>query len=185
MNYKIILVIYLGLLAMCQPMIHSMKNANRISNENRAKNNRDLNSDLIYPEGRYRLDFQVGDRFSLMEPMYLRHSVTGVIELTETTMSFVPKLENYVTTPEAYAFGGDNPYQIIRLVPKGEIIKLVAIKSSTQAGFIEYFVFEGKNDWFRCSAFVRWDDDRGGYLSDGTRIHPYTYKKELFSKLPR
>jgi hypothetical protein len=184
MKFKFIIYGLIQFLTMCNPMVSHVKNSQIVSNENRARNDQDLDNDLIYPQGRYRLDFKVGDRFKLKEPMYLRHSVTGVIQLTETTMSFVPKLENYMTNPEAYAFQGDNAYQIIRLVPKGEIIELVAIKSSTQAGFIVYFAFKGQDDWFRCSTFRIRDKNRDGSLPDGTRIHPYTYEKKLFDKLP-
>ena len=173
------------LLIACQPFIFAVKSSKRIANENRARNHEDLTADWKYPNGPYRLDFKVGDRFKLKEPMYLHCNVANVVNLSETTMSFVPKIERYKNNPEAYVFGGDNPYQIIRLVPKDESIELVAIKRSIQAGFILYFVFDGQNDWFRISTFRKWDSVRGGHLSDGRRIHPYTYKKELFSKLPR
>lgn len=171
-------------LAMCNP-IQAIKRAERVTNENRARNYKDFQNDWLYPQGQYRLDFKIGDKFRLNKPMFLRYNVAGIVYLAEPELSGLPTISEYKRNPKPYSFGGDNVLQIIQMAPKGTVIELVAIKDSSQAGFLTYFVFDGKDEWFRCSTFREWKDAWDGYLPDGLRIHPYTYKKEYFTKLPK
>lgn len=144
----------------------------RASNENHARNKRDFVG--YYPNGLYTLGFKIGDRFKLQQPMFLHHSITGVVYLSPAQEFDTPSLKEYLANPDQFKFGGRNNYQIIRLVPRGEVIRLVAIKHSSQAGYLPYFVFEGKDQWFRSSTFA---------VSEGSGDHSDTYDREYFSKL--
>lgn len=145
----------------------------RASNENHARNIRDF--DGYYPNGLYRLSFKIGDRFKLKEPMFLYLANTGVVQLHPASKFSTPSVKKYSADPDSYKFGGRNNYQVIRLVPRGEVIQLVAIKHSSQAGYLPYFVFEGKDQWFRSSTFA---------ISTGTGDHSETHDRKYFAKLP-
>ncbi len=143
-----------------------------VSNDNSARKMRDF--DGYYPKGLYKLDFKIGDRFMLNQPMYFYLANTGILQLHPTSRFSGPPLNKYLSDPDQFKFGGRNNCQIIRLVPRGEVIRLVAIKHSSQAGYLPYFVFEGKDQWFRSSTFA---------VSGGKGDHSDTYDREYFSKL--
>lgn len=168
------------LLTMCQPFVTSVKNSRRVSNENRAKEFKDFDdSKHIAPNWQPRMNYKIGDRFRLKQLMYLHYDVTGCVQLVETSHSTVPKLEKYYKNPDLHKYGGDNVYQVIRLFPKGTIIKFVASKSSGGEGALYYFVKDGEDNWFRCSSFKRWDESRvSKKFTDA-----FKYNDELFEKL--
>lgn len=145
----------------------------KVRNENRARNEPDFNQEKH--TGIYCYDFKVGDQFKLQKPMFLHHSITGVVYLSPPSEIDTPSMENYRRDPNAYQHGNRNSYQVIRLASKGTIIRLVAIKDSSQAGFIPYFVFEGEDEWFRSATFRK----RDGSLNP----HGNTYDREYFLKL--
>jgi hypothetical protein len=147
----------------------------KVRNENRARNDRDF--DEYYPNGAYKLDFKIGDRFRLKKPMFLHHAITGVVYLTPPNDASgpTPSVKEYLSNPKAYAFGGNNSYRILRLAPERTVIRLVAIKDSSQAGYLTYFVFEGEDEWFRSAQFA---------VSSGHGDSSDTYSHEYFTKLP-
>lgn len=179
---NMLIIFFVILVTMCNP-IQSIKRAERVTNENRSRIDKDFEETWLYPQGPYRLDFKIGDKFKLSKPMYLQYGVNGVVDLSEPELCGLPTISEYKKNPKPYTYGGDNVFQIIRLAPKGTIIKLKAIKDSSQAGFLTYFVFEGEDEWFRCSTFRQWKEEWDGYLPDGLRVHPYTYNREYFTKL--
>jgi hypothetical protein len=183
MRFKFIIFGLIPFLTMCNPIVAHVKNSRRVSNENRAKEFKDFDDSKPIGNWRPRMNYKIGDRFKLKQPMYLHYDVTGSVELTETFLFNVPKLDKYKKNPELYEFGGDNIYQVIRLVDKGTIIQFVSSKSSGGDGALYYFVIQGEDDWFRCSSFKSWDESRTERLPNGDTIRAYTYDRELFEKL--
>lgn len=144
------------------------------NNENHAKRALDLTASKN-SERKYLLDFMPGDQFILKKDMFLHVCVSNVIELGAPGDG-LPSPRAYHDKPSAFSRGGINPYQVIRFVPRGTVIRLEAIKENSQAGFLTYFVFDGESDWFRSSIFRM--------SSDNKLVHSYTYNREYFSKLP-
>jgi hypothetical protein len=184
MKHKILIIGVIPVLAMCQPIVSSVTDSRRVTNENRAKGKRDFDDtkhvgNVWQPKSNYK----IGDRFRLKQPMYLHQSVTGSVQLAEISLFNVPKLEEYKNNPELYQFGGDNAYQVIRLYPRGTIIQFVASKSSGGEGAIYYFVIQGEDDWFRCSSFKETDSSNVEYLANGKINRAFKYNNQLFEKL--
>lgn len=180
---KLISLGVIPILAMCQPMVKSVIDSRRVTNENRAKGEKDFDDtkhirDVWQPKSNYKM----GDRFRLKNPMYIHQSVDGTVQLTRPPFFDVPALVDYRKNPELYRFGGDNVYQIIRLLPKGTIIQWVGSKSSGE-GAIYYFAVQGEDDWFRCSSFKRYDGKNAEYLPNGKINSAYKYNEDLFEKL--
>lgn len=123
--------------------------------------------------------YKVGDRFRLRQQMFLSYSAENLVQLRELSSATVPRIEEYRNNPEAYRYGGHNPYQVVKLVPAGTIIEIVKIAEIDLSPY-PYFVIRGDDNWFRCSTFSQ--DNNLEYTSERITIEK-AYDKKLFEKL--
>lgn len=123
--------------------------------------------------------YKVGDRFRLRQQMFLSYSAENLVQLRELSAATVPRIDDYRKTPEAYRFGGRNPYQVIKLVPAGTVIEIVKIAEIDLSPY-PYFVIRGDENWFRCSTFSQ--DNNLEYTTERITIEK-AYEKKLFEKL--
>lgn len=124
------------------------------------------------------MDYKVGDRFRLRQPMFLVYADTGIVQLRYIAHTHVPKLSDYKKNADAYRYGGRNRHQVIRLVPAGTVIRIVKIADIDVV--IPLFVFEGEVNWFRCAAFA---SNRNIEYTAERIVLLKSYDKELFTKL--
>lgn len=158
--------------------------SNGVPNENYAAHYPDFSvevSDKLNKRVSTVMRYKVGDLFRLRKPMFLCYSVEHLVQLRDTTGYPEINLKEYKMNPDAYRFGGENPYQVIKIVPAGTVIGIVKI---AEIGYSPnpYFVIQGKTDWFRSSAFKRL---RNLEYSEERIVLEKGYNKELFEKLSR
>lgn len=154
---------------------------NGYPNENYASRYPDFTKEQYlgdYPGRGLVMDYKVGDRFRLRQPMFLAYEVTRIVYLSEPGDVGVPKLSGYRKDPAAYRYGGENNYQVIRLVPAGTVIEIVKIADLD--AMISYFVIKGDANWFRSAAFA--SDKIIEYTAERVVICK-SYDKKLFTKL--
>ncbi len=150
-------------------------------NENHAANHKDFTMEeyrKTYNGRRVVMHYKVGDRFRLKQWMFLCFSAAKVVQLRDLDDTYVPSIENYRKNPEAYRYGGNNPYQVIKIVPAGtvvEIVKMVPIDFAPHP----YFIIQGDDNWFRCATFA---EDTEDYSAERV-VYEWSYDRYLFKKL--
>ena len=126
-------------------------------------------SDKALPDYKNRdgfiLDYAVGDRFEMLKPMFLTRPTGEGLSLSEPGLGS-PSLDQYAKKPKQYDY-------VIKVVPSGTKIKLVAIKDATNCT-LTFVQLEGFNEWVWVG------------LGEDTKIgvqHHLRYDREYFKKV--
>lgn len=176
------LILFSFLLASCYRTIEKSYDSNGIPNENHAAQHEDFTVqgylDTFSGRGLI-MGYKVGDRFRLRQQMFLLFSNSGVVYLNGLEEYESPNIDKYLQNPGAFRYGGDNPYQVIKLIPAGTVIEIVKITKYDFSPY-PYFVIRGESNWFRCATFRENVSIRD---KNGKKIITKTYDKSLFFKL--
>jgi hypothetical protein len=165
----------------CMTMREKSYGSDGMPNENHAAKHKDFSAEEY--KSSFKTDismgYRVGDRFRTRQQMFLIYSNSGIVYLNQLADFESPHINKYLQNSGAYRYGGDNPYQVIKLVPAGTVIEIVKIAKYNSSPY-PYFVISGANDWFRSAAFAEdeFPRDREGRV---TAIK--SYDMELFQKL--
>lgn len=144
----------------------------RVNNKNNSGGNPSFTKTVV-------LSYHVGDRFRLKKAMFLEFSPEAIVELAEPDSPYTPGLAAYQRNPEAYRFGENNYYQVMKLVPAGTVIQIVKV-AEVDFSPRPFFVFPGENDWFRSADFR---DNRNLEYSKVRIVLEKNYNREFFQKL--
>ena len=112
------------------------------------------------------LDYAVGDRFETVKTMLLTRPVGRELSLDEPGMG-VPSIEQYEKDPTRFRY-------VVRLVPAGTALKLVAIKDAGYHTSVTYVQLAGTEEWV------------GVTLKELTKVgvdYRLRYNREFFRRL--
>jgi hypothetical protein len=103
------------------------------------------------------LDFRVGDRFETLKHMFLTRPTGQELDLAPPGLG-APSLEQYARDPGRFQY-------VVKLVPPGTILELVAIKDAGVQTAVTFVRMAGVDDWI------------GVTLGEYTKVGPNDHKR--------
>jgi len=90
------------------------------------------------PDSQYYTTFQVGDWFELRKPMFLIHDSNDELLITKPGQSS-PQVEDFLSAGGKVPY---SPYYIVKYLPEGTRIKVVAVKKPSNFGPVALFYLD-------------------------------------------
>jgi len=113
------------------------------------------------------LDYAVGDRFAILQPMFLIKSGWRNFYLSKPGVGS-PNLEQYTQDPKRFG-------EVVKLIPAGTLICIKAIKRGIwHTSTASYVLLEGGTEWVGLNI--------SKYIEVGSRYH-LTYDREYYRKI--
>lgn len=112
------------------------------------------------------LDYKAGDRFETLKPMFLTRPTSQELDLAPPGLG-APSMEQYEGEPARF------PY-VVKLVPVGTSLVLVAIKDAGVRTSVTFVHMAGFNEWIGVTL--------GEYTKVGVNHHKQ-YNREYFRKV--
>ena len=112
------------------------------------------------------LDYAPGDRFTTIKPMLLTKPVGTDLSLTKPGIG-APSLDQYARDPKRFGY-------VLKIVPAGTRLELVAIKDAGLHTPVVFVCIEGVDEWV------------GVTLDESTKVgveHRLRYNREYFHKV--
>jgi hypothetical protein len=112
------------------------------------------------------LDYRAGERFETLKPMFLTRPTGQELALAKPGIG-APSLEQYAADPTCFQY-------VVRLVPAGSTLELVAIKDAGVRTSVTFVRMAGFDEWIGVGL--------GEYTKVGVNYHR-RYNREYFRKV--